>query len=170
VDLSSSSRIEDASSGGHATPAGRDLNVTSLRPGAAQFLTIFVLLAYIPISELIFRCHWEWSEPRQEWIRIFSVKSDANSSGEESRSETETRSETEGRSATSVIWHDDHFRDFISKANSTSLTQSISPDPGARESVFSLHPLIRGWLHLWNKGQQQQLFSNECIAIIVNLI
>jgi hypothetical protein len=34
VDVSSSSGVEDASSGGHTTPVGRDLNVTSLRPGA----------------------------------------------------------------------------------------------------------------------------------------
>jgi hypothetical protein len=33
VDLSSSSGVEDASSGRHATPVGRDLDVTSLRPG-----------------------------------------------------------------------------------------------------------------------------------------
>jgi hypothetical protein len=33
VNLSSSSGVEDASLGRHVTPVGRDLNVTSLRPG-----------------------------------------------------------------------------------------------------------------------------------------
>jgi len=123
------------------------------RDAAAQFLTLFAFLAHIPISESIFRCHWEWSESRPEWIHIFSVKNDANSSDEESRSET-----------------DDHFRDFISKVNSISLMQSISSGPGARELAFSLHPLICDWLQLRNKGQQRRLFSNECIAMTVNSI
>jgi hypothetical protein len=51
-----------------------------------------------------------------------------------------------------------------------SLVQEVTPAYPAKGAAFSLHPLIRDWLQLRERGRRRQTLTRECANMIVDSI
>ena len=153
-----------------------------------HFLTVSAFFQPNHISESLFRCHWESTQPAPGWMRIFTREtpdrdegSRLHSQGQVSDSNPEENRKSHPHSTPNLKdevmpapvqewWRVELFWDVISRAHDLSLLNSIAGGVSVDGVNCSLHPVICDWLQVRLQPESVRWFVSEAIEVVVDSV